>query len=339
MRKEAREKLKLDNPSWMADMRRLEAIDHDATQTVMEEWVERGKVVDESSAGSSEAKVWLLDHPDTFKWAIDQKLLTDDGSDWNEQVLRLNVDMAKLDEDSEEFANLERKKEGFSDDFTRIDDYVAYYSLSAAGFRQERYLAEHKEFAAEMKTLKGIEPPDYIPPVEYDEIQEKAERTPEEEQKIKGWDKKVPLKYSEAVGSPIDDYVGYYSLLVEGTPDDWPSSDSWYEDDWWLQEHIDFYKEVYLGVLGNGRKDYRKTPSREVWQLYLVYLSKREGTERLNYRIDNLDLDDWLVLAKGLTPVGTRTKKEVGELTEEEKRRLGIGETREDIERRLKALK
>ena len=101
-RKLAREKFKEDNPDWVADMRRIEAIDNDASDVIIERWVERGKTIDEFGAGSSQAKVWLLDNPETHTWALttDPKnpLLTDDGSDWNVPVLRINVKWAKEDD-------------------------------------------------------------------------------------------------------------------------------------------------------------------------------------------------------------------------------------------------
>ena len=71
---------------------------------------------------------------------------------------------------------------------------------------------------------------------------------------------------------------------------------------------MDFYKEVYLGLLRRERKDFRNVPSREVFRLYQVYLSLPVGGMRTNYRIDHLDLDDWLVLAKGYTSVEDKQK-------------------------------
>ena len=85
-----------------------------------------------------------------------------------------------------------------------------------------------------MKSLKGTEPPDYIPPEEYDDLMEKETRTPEEELKVDAYDKKVPF-------NQIDNYVAFYSLKK---PDDYPDI-SFYEDDFFLMENPEFYKEVY----------------------------------------------------------------------------------------------
>ena len=211
-RKLARDQFKIDNPDWVADMRRVEAIDNDASPEQIEKWADRGKKIDKFGAGSSEAKAWLLDNPEAHKWALDNKLLTDDGSDWNEEVIRLNVELSGLEEGSEQHSIVKRKIEAHSSGFTQIDDYVNYYTLEVRGFRQERYLAENPEFASEMLSIKGIELSDYIPPVEYDDLIEKEVRTPEEELRINAYEKKVPLKYSKATGNPIDDYVAFYSL-------------------------------------------------------------------------------------------------------------------------------
>ncbi len=308
-RKLAREKFKEDNPNWIADMRRIEAIDNDAPPETIEKWVDRGKTIDEFGAGSSEAKAWLLDNPEVHQWALDNKLLTDDGSDWNEDVLRLNVELATLDEDSEQYATVKRKIQGHSEGFTAIDDFVSYYDLPVVGFRQERYLAEHPAFAAEMKTIKGIEPPDYIPPEEYDELLEKETRSPEEEHRIKAYDKEVPFKH-------IDDYVNYYSITK---PDNWVNKRGtplpWYEDDWWMVEHPDFYKEVYLDILGNEKRDYRKVPpTREIGAKYLTYLRIVDNQAgRGQYRLDNTDLDEWGVSAGIWTTTMTEQRLRQGQ--------------------------
>lgn len=96
-REEAIEKLKADNPLWVDDIRRVEAIENKGIQ-YQEAWVERGRIVDERTAGSSEAILWLVDHPDIHRWALEQKILEDDGSDWNIPVLRLNVQWREQDE-------------------------------------------------------------------------------------------------------------------------------------------------------------------------------------------------------------------------------------------------
>ena len=323
----------------MADLRRIEAIDNDAPDRIMEKWVERGKTIDEFGAGSSEARVWLMDNPDTHTWALNNELLEDDGTDWNEPVLRLNVDLSALDEESDEFAVVKRKIQAHTEGFTQIDSFVEYYQEEVKGFRQERFLIENPDFAAEMKEIKGIEPPDYIPPVEYDELLEKEERTPEEELKIAGWDKKIPLKYSKVEGSPIDDYVGFYSI---DRPDNWVNREGtslpWYEDDWFMIEHQAFYKEVYLKILENDRLDFRLTPTREIGAKYLTYLRiVNNQAKRDQYRLDNPDLDEWGVSVGIWTRTMTEKRRRAG-LTPSERFAEEVLEREEEFEETLEEI-
>jgi len=292
--------------------RKIEAYDNNGTDFV-DSWVDRGHKIDEFGAGSSEAKAWLLDNPEVHQWAIDNKLLTDDGSDWNEEVIRLNVELGGLEEGSEQYSIVKRKIQAHSEGFTRIDDFVAYYDLPVAGFKQKRYLIENPEFAAEMKDIKGIEPPDYIPPVEYDELLEKETRTPEEELKVKAYDKKVPLEH-------IDNYVAFYSITK---PEDYPDM-PFYEDDFFLIENPTFYKEVYLGTLGNQRADFRLVPpTRKLLDKWIAYNRiKFNQAKRDQFRLDNPDLDKWGVSvgiwAMTMTEKRRRAGRTAGEKTAEE---------------------
>ncbi|KKK70066.1 hypothetical protein LCGC14_2927720, partial [marine sediment metagenome] len=109
----ARAKLKDDNPQWVADNRRIEALQNDATDEVADAWVDRGRKVDEFSAGSPEATLAMADDLDTYRWALDEGLLTDDGglpdgdprleggrrsAQWNIPVLRLDVKWREQDD-------------------------------------------------------------------------------------------------------------------------------------------------------------------------------------------------------------------------------------------------
>ncbi|KKK86452.1 hypothetical protein LCGC14_2763100, partial [marine sediment metagenome] len=132
-RRLAREKFKEDNPEWVADNRRIEAIDNDASDVIIEKWVDRGVTIDEFGSSSSQAKVWLIDNPDVHTWALNNKLLTEDGSDWNEDILRINVELDKLSPESNEFRKLNYRKDAFSINIPEdiIDSYVDYYTIPA----------------------------------------------------------------------------------------------------------------------------------------------------------------------------------------------------------------
>ncbi len=165
-RKIARDKFKEANPEWVADMRRIEAYENDASEDIVEQWVDRGKTIDKFGAGSSQAKVWLLDNPEVHKWALDNNLLSDDGSDWNEDILRINVQLEELDPESIEYKKLNYRKNAFREEIPDelIDTYVNYYTLppkpddwleGVAYYEDEWFLIENPEF---YKTMieKGI---------------------------------------------------------------------------------------------------------------------------------------------------------------------------------------
>ena len=61
-------------------------------EDIVEAWVSRGLIVDEYGGGSAEAKLWLIDNPEVHQWALDNALLSDIGTDWNESILRLQVE-------------------------------------------------------------------------------------------------------------------------------------------------------------------------------------------------------------------------------------------------------
>jgi hypothetical protein len=119
LRKKAIEALKAGNPGWVDDMRRVEAIKNGGSEFA-ELWVERGHIIDGDKIGSarkdnsSEAKLWLIDHPEVHQWALENKMLKDDGTDWNEKVLRITVQYRELDEQYEAY--------GKEDSYLYIED-------------------------------------------------------------------------------------------------------------------------------------------------------------------------------------------------------------------------
>lgn len=198
-RADARLQLKLDYPEYVDDMRRVEVFDEGGTSDQADLWVERGHLVDEFTAGSSEVKVWLLDHPEFHQWCLENDLLSDDGSDWNEFSLRYNVRWRDLEERYNELPTdgdarekfLERHPEyararielkartlesptGQTFTEEQVSQYISYYELPDKGYRRERYLLENPEFAQAMHDITGMLLPDPadVPAVQYDEITE-----------------------------------------------------------------------------------------------------------------------------------------------------------------------
>jgi hypothetical protein len=132
----------------------------------------------------------------------------------------------------------------------------------------------------------------------------------------------------------VTTYVDYYGIRKREGVD---YSAGWYDDDWFLMAHPDFYYAMFdLGIwtlpegfdtqlargylalpTGTQRTEFRiahpelndllmtsfsKVPTRQVYNLYQQYLALPTGTPRMDFRLKNPSLDDWLVLAKGYKP-------------------------------------
>ena len=132
----------------------------------------------------------------------------------------------------------------------------------------------------------------------------------------------------------VDNYVGYYTIIGEGKPDNYEDvngTNLWYEDDWFLVENTEFYEQVYQELLGNEQRDFSKLPTRAVFAKYLEYLQlSGAGKIRDDFRWNNLDLDDWLVLKFGFTPIAEQMRRAA--LTPGERLTISL----EELERRLK---
>lgn len=144
------------------------------------------------------------------------------------------------------------------------------------------------------------------------------------------------IQANENYSGFINDFVGYYTLEREGIPDNYEEvnkTNLYYEDDWYMLEHFAFYKEIYQGLLGNEPFEaIAKVPTRAVFAKYLQYLQidSRQAKLRDDFRWDNLDLDDWLVLKFEYTPVTEKRRRAA--LTPGERLAGSIAE----LERRLR---
>ncbi|KKM74988.1 hypothetical protein LCGC14_1394740, partial [marine sediment metagenome] len=181
---EDRDAFRLANQDWVDDQRRVEAIENGGSEQNITDWVDRGNVVDQFESGSSEAKVWLLDNPKVHKWALEQELLTDDGSDWNENVLRINVKWRKDDDaykdltsdelraqyliDNPEYHRQRRFRDAYSIDFPEehLETYVNWYTdtsldkpdnwpTNLSWYEDDWFLIENPEFYRAMLD-KGV---------------------------------------------------------------------------------------------------------------------------------------------------------------------------------------
>ena len=374
----------------------VEALEKDATREMANLWVDRGRTIDEFSAGSSEAMVWLLDNKEVWNWALENDLLTDDGSDWNEPVLRINAQWREQDEtynalstdddsrlnyleNNEAYRKDRRRKDAFglsSPDgriFTEpeIENYVAYYELPVTGFRQERYLLDNPEFGEVWHEITGNDLPVSVPDVRYDELTEEFQdgfdkydgfSDNESEHYIEDPDKRPEARRRMLIvgrditdfgwadlerdahkqffpKQQVDEYMVYYSTLLRGKPSHWLKNETWYEPLWYLIDHLEFYNTA-RELKDWEVKDFREVPTRKVWDKYVIYKSPAfSRQDRLDYRAQNPNLDNWMLLAGKVTKLaGDRgTGADLSEQEEEAGEFAELGETLEEI-RRLKEL-
>lgn len=256
-----------------------------------------------------------------------------------------------------------------------IETYVQYYEMDTKGKRQERFLVENPEFAKAMHEIKGVDipKPEDVPAVQYDDIYDQHQADFEKlegladnksEHYIEDPDDRATARnamrfdgkgrYTDfglaeirrnAYGAfvpehYIEKYVGYYKIIGEGKPEHWKlntGTDLWYDDDWFLIENIEFYREVYRDLLGNEKKDFTKVPSRAVFTQYLTYISLPHLKAKDDFRWNNREFDAWLVLKFGYTPIAEKKRRE--ELTPYERFIEKWDERGQEIEEKLRELR
>jgi hypothetical protein len=211
-RDRALQQLYVDNPEFRDDTRRIEALEvgtetNPTPESIVEGWVERGQLVDDFGASSAEVKLYLIDNKEVHQWALDNGLLTDTGEDWNENLLRLQVQYEEQftlydsygDRNSPnyiandgvradardallfkngkitEFGTAYYTSQAYGKDVpeTYINLYVDYYRLPTAGYDQERFLMENSDYYEEVWLgILGNQPKDFtkIPTVQEERL-------------------------------------------------------------------------------------------------------------------------------------------------------------------------
>ena len=98
------------------------------------------------TANSAEAKLFRLENEAFNDWGMEAYGWKE--VDANINALRLQVQLAGMDENSLEYATAQRKlqayNQGVPDEF--IDLYVQYYGLEAKGYDQERFLQANQDY-------------------------------------------------------------------------------------------------------------------------------------------------------------------------------------------------
>jgi len=102
----------------------------------------------------------------------------------------------------------------------------------------------------------------------------------------------------------IDTYVEWYTNIKLHRPEGYEGD--WYEDDWFLMAHKEFYNTLLTMEIWKEERDFTNVPSREIFSLYQQYLRIATSAKRLAFRRDHPELDSWLHTAKGYKPIADR---------------------------------
>jgi hypothetical protein len=73
-REYAREQLLLKNPGYKDDLNKVEALTHKATEQQVKDWVEYSNIENDAKRD-----LYMSEHPELYRWAIENKLTQDDG--------------------------------------------------------------------------------------------------------------------------------------------------------------------------------------------------------------------------------------------------------------------
>jgi len=93
----------------------------------------------------------------------------------------------------------------------------------------------------------------------------------------------------------IRDYADWYIERRSG-----------WDDDWWLMEHMDFYRYMHDKGYWTKERDFTKIPTRGVAKLITAYDVLPKGSARLKFRYEHPELENYFVNVLGYKPVGDR---------------------------------
>jgi hypothetical protein len=86
-------------------------------------------------------------------------------------------------------------------------------------------------------------------------------------------------------------------------------------------------------MLENEKRDFSKVPSRDVFQKYAHYVNLTEGKPRDDYRWENPDLEEWLLLTKKVITHIKEQRRRAG-LTSKEKKAEDIKKLEDMLKRK-----
>lgn len=105
-----------------------------------------------------------------------------------------------------------------------------------------------------------------------------------------------------------------------------------------MMEHPEFYKNVYIGLLGNERKNYTKVPPREMFYILLEYINAPTDYFRDQVRLNNLGFDEWGVLS-GKFKTSILQQKANMRMSARDKALMELEKSQAETKKKLAALK
>jgi hypothetical protein len=213
-----REKFRAEHPEWRYDLKKIQAYENDGA-AYADKWAKDGDMGDKYGPNSAERKLYLVDNPEVYDWAISKGLLTKPETPWNVPVLRIDVKYRPEDKEYDAIdakakngdgvllrdaylqdiknvayakARIERTGYQMGLDTALISQWVEYNQLPEYGAWRERYRKEHPEFDAtgmSLKVWKTKITPDDIPTEPYDQIYEDFKDKFKEYDNVQGTEK------------------------------------------------------------------------------------------------------------------------------------------------------
>ena len=309
------------NPDWVDNQRRIEALkegtnDEPTPEPIASGWVERGRVVDQHGGGAAEAILWLIDNPDVHDWALENGKLSDDGSDWNEPVLRLTV--AHRETDAEYAAiegdgraarlarlNFRKQNPKWAADQARKEVYAVDPETDGRVVQNHAIYStmvdEHGASSAEVKIWRAKDKTGYNAWREGRPEGEALHIKPVDVARLPIWEIDVKYRKEDAAynalpakGDKRDIYLAthpkyrkdrrrrdaYQLEVAEESIEDYVS---YYElpergsrRDRFLSENRGFYNDVWLGTLENAAVDFDRIPAEQADVIYEKWTPQME---------------------------------------------------------------
>ena len=134
----------------------------------------------------------------------------------------------------------------------------------------------------------------------------------------------------------VDEYVAWHTDSELERPADLESKIPFYEDDWYLMEHPEFYQAMLDAGIFTEKKNWKQTPTdRQIGADYIGYKNllaeDAPGMELDKYRTEHPEMDKWAV-SVGIWKLTMTEKRRRAGLSPTEKFKEGLKESLEEFE-------